>query len=517
MRPGSLLAATFEQQPYVFDGKGCIERFAEVPEGQQRDVQAGQCLHLHAGPFRDLREGVNDHGLVSFIEPVVNRYAAQADGVAEREQLGRQLGALDAGDLRHGQGITLRNGAGADRFKSGFAEFQAPPGESPTAGLGLGGHIGHGESLGHEGRVEMGTGSLSLIRDRAHNDPRPGLSGRAPGPALARALTTRYAPACFPARKLRAMTTPRIAQLLTLLLALGTGVTGVLAGVFGDGDPSNGVEDDRRTLSEGASMAGLSDWYRSGGTVFCDGAVRGSAAVVDLGGLPPRREGVVIVTAAHVLMDLATGQPWAHCEYRHQGLGELPGYQVRLQERFILKGDFDTVGSAGDPDNVNGDWAFVWLGRDWVQPGGAQGLALADVRSAADGKGLLGLLAWDPERAQLTLAAGCRAVLSRVDDLSGDARGGQLLDDCDSGTGSSGGALILSHDGKARLVGIRGGQHWDEGRWPPERFPAGPPTGLPWDPVSHTNYARAVDAELLNALRQWWVGLAADDDAMRAP
>jgi hypothetical protein len=306
-------------------------------------------------------------------------------------------------------------------------------------------------------------------------------------------------------------------RFLTLILVLALGAQGVDAGVFGDGDPTNGDEDDRRTLSEGAAMAGLSDWYRSGGTVFCDGAVRGSATIVDLDGLTPRRGGVVIVTAAHVLVDLATGLPWEQCEYRHQGLGELPGYQAPLQARFTLKGMFDTTAEPGDPENANGDWAFVWLGSDWNQPGGTRGLSLADVHRAADGRGLLGLLAWDPGRGQLTLAAGCRAVLSRVDDLSGDAQGRQLLDNCDSGTGASGGALILAHGGVARLIGIRGGHHWNVDRWPPDRFPQGPPRGLPWDPTNHTNYARAVDAELLVSLRQWWAELVTDPGSTRAP
>lgn len=305
--------------------------------------------------------------------------------------------------------------------------------------------------------------------------------------------------------------------LLPILLALGLGAKPVDAGVFGDGDPSNGDEDDRRTLSQGAAVPGLSDWYRSGGTIHCDGAVRGSATIVDTPGLTPRREGAIILTAAHVLVDLQTGQPWTRCEYRHQGLGELPGYQAPLQARWTLSGPFDAGRESGDPENAVSDWAFVWLGRDWTQPGGPQGVVLADVHRTADGEGLLGLLAWDPERNQLTLVAGCRAVLSRAGDLSGDVRGQQLLDNCDSATGSSGGALILSHGGAARLIGIRGGQHWDAGLWPTDRFPEGPPMGLPWDPESHTNYARAIDEELLNKFQRWWAGLAPGDAATSAP
>jgi hypothetical protein len=313
------------------------------------------------------------------------------------------------------------------------------------------------------------------------------------------------------------MSSLRFARFISLFLTLILGVSAAVAGVFGDGDPSNGDEDDRRTLSEGAEVAGLSDWYQSGGTIFCDGAVRGSATLVDLSAFTPRRDGAVIATSAHVLMDLQTGRSWTSCEYRHQGLGELPGYRVSLQERFTVKGSFDLQKKPGEPDNVHSDWAFVWLGPEWSMPAGAQGLALADVHQAADGRGLLGALAWDPKRAQLTLAAGCRAVLSRAEDLSGDDAGRQLLDDCDSGTGSSGGALILAHQEGPRLVGIRAGQHWDVERWPLEHFPEGPPTGHRWDPSSFTNYARAVDGDLLLMLRQWWSDLAAVEGAPSAP
>jgi hypothetical protein len=308
------------------------------------------------------------------------------------------------------------------------------------------------------------------------------------------------------------------ATLITLVfLGLTLNALHARAGVFGDGDPANGDEDDRRTLSQGASLPGLSEWYRSGGSIFCDGAVRGSATIVDLSAFAPPRPGVVIATAAHVLVDLDTGLAWNHCEYRHQGLGELPGYQATLELHWTLAGPFDARLPPGDAENAVNDWAFVWLGASWRQPGGARALGLADVRQTADGRGLLGLLAWNPDLGQLALASGCRAVLSRHEDLSGDGQGGQLLDDCDSGTGSSGGGLILTRDGSARLVGIRGGQHWDGGIWPPERYPDGPPAGSRWDPNRFTNYARALDADILQQVQRWWRTLGAAGSAEVAP
>lgn len=310
---------------------------------------------------------------------------------------------------------------------------------------------------------------------------------------------------------------PPSIRVLIWTLCLYLAPYSVLAGVFGDGDPSNGDEDDRRTLSQGAALPGLSEWYRSGGSIFCDGAVRGSATLVDLAGLAPGRSGAVIATAAHVLVDLDTGLAWKRCEYRHQGLGELPGYQAPIRARWTLAGPFDAGVSPGEAENALNDWAFVWLGATWRQPGGAQAVAPADVFQTENGQGQLGLLAWNPDRDELSIAGGCRAVRSRFGDLSGDGQGAQLLDDCDSGTGASGGGLILTHKGSTHLVGIRGGQHWDGTLWPRERYPDGPPAGSRWDPNRYTNYARALDAGILRQVQHWWRSLGGVDAADQAP
>lgn len=288
------------------------------------------------------------------------------------------------------------------------------------------------------------------------------------------------------------------------LLAAGSFAT---AGVFGDGEPANGPEDDRRGISEGADGDAVHDWFRSAGTIHCDGAIRGSATLVDLRDFGPGPGGRIILTAAHLFYDLDTGRPWEACRFHYLGLGALPGYQVNIDRHQVLAGEFDPAADVSSPVEGAGDWAFAWLGPDWQPPGDAQGLPLAPARAVADTGGILGLVAWDRHRKQVSVAAGCTAVFSAPGDLGGGAWPGQLLDDCDSDDGASGGALVSRWGARDRIIAVRGGAHWDQETWPPARYPQGPPAGYAWDTRVHTNFARAIDEALLGRLADWLAGL----------
>lgn len=290
--------------------------------------------------------------------------------------------------------------------------------------------------------------------------------------------------------------------LLAIVLNPAALTTGA-AGVFGDGDPTNGVEDDRRTVSDGPVPSWADSWYRSGGTVVCDGAVRGSATLL---ATPPDRMhagGKVIATAAHVLYDLERLRPWAECAFHYLGLGALPGHRAPLRRDRMLLGAFDPASDPAAPDRGAGDWAFAWLGPSWQPPFPAAGLQPAAAEHAVTGHALLGLLAWHSAAGEMSVSAGCRAVFSRADDLGGGAWAAQLLDDCDSGVGASGGGMVVAGVDGPRLVAIRGGQHWDPSAWPEPQWPRGPPAGTRWDPARFTNYARAFDDRLLGRLTEW--------------
>lgn len=303
------------------------------------------------------------------------------------------------------------------------------------------------------------------------------------------------------------MSPTRLTVLVFLICCLS--MPAALAGVFGDGNPDNGVEDDRRGISEGHVDPVGDAWFRSGGTVFCDGAVRGSATLLALDDPQRGAGGQVIATAAHVFYDLEQGQPWNACEFRYLGLGELPGYRVSLHADRILKGGFDPAADISALASGAGDWAFAWLGGTWSPPLGDAGLALRDpARSPQAADGVLGLLAWNSSTGEMSVSLSCQAVASEATDLGGGAWAGQWLDDCDSTDGASGGGLVLSRAGRHELVAIRGGQHWDPDAWPPGAYPDGPPFGERWDPQRFTNYARVLDREVLDALDRWLRGLS---------
>lgn len=88
-------------------------------------------------------------------------------------------------------------------------------------------------------------------------------------------------------------------------------------------------------------------------------------------------------------------------------------------------------------------------------------------------------------------------------DLGGGAWKGQLLDNCDSADGASGGGIVAVIDGQQYLVGIRNGSHWSEDVFPRKGFPDGPPDGSVWSRHANTNFARSIDSELIFELKKF--------------
>ena len=69
--------------------------------------------------------------------------------------------------------------------------------------------------------------------------------------------------------------------------------------IFGDGDPANGVEDDRRQLLGGHRRGdSLADQRMNAGTIKCDGKVRGTAMVIDTREFAPGLKGAVLASDA---------------------------------------------------------------------------------------------------------------------------------------------------------------------------------------------------------------------------
>jgi hypothetical protein len=291
--------------------------------------------------------------------------------------------------------------------------------------------------------------------------------------------------------------------LLTACPVFGQAGARVPVTIFGDGDPYNGVEDSRQPVMGGSSFdAG----HPGAGAIFCDGQVRGTAMVLDTREMAPGLGGVVLATAAHVLYDLERKRRFRRCVFQFLALGALPGYTARIDLKRSVSGNFDPGLAASEIEFGEGDWAFLYVPEPWekYRPGDShqvRDFSFSKTESFQQDGGEFRLIALDTSSGVIAESSGCTVTESGRDDLGGGVWRGQLLDDCDSGGGASGGGIVAVYQGKQYLVGIRTGSHWNGELFPASEFPAGPPAGSVWDPRFNTNFARAMDGSLIRALK----------------
>jgi len=280
----------------------------------------------------------------------------------------------------------------------------------------------------------------------------------------------------------------------------------VRVNIFGDGNPLNGVEDDREPVLAGPAGDGAAGMREpNAGTIVCEGKVRGTAMVVDTREYAPEFDGAILLSAAHVLYDLDKKRLFRRCEFHYMGRRHGAAYRAKIDLASIRKGDFDPAQATDRAEFGKGDWAFLYLRKAWKNFHPGQGVRLrafsfADGESFQQRGGEFRLVAFDSDAGVIAQSRNCTVVESRDGDLGGGAWQGQLLDDCDSADGASGGGIIAVLGRQHFLIGIRNGAHWSETVYPAERFPSGPPDGAPWDRRLNTNFGRAVDAQLLGAL-----------------
>ena len=296
---------------------------------------------------------------------------------------------------------------------------------------------------------------------------------------------------------------------LQLPAAVATGMDAyrVPVNIFGDGDPLNGVEDDREPVLAGPAEDGAAnDLYLNAGTIVCDGSVRGTAMVVDTREFAADFTGALLLSAAHVFYDLDKKRLFRRCEFHFMGWRHAAGYRARIHMDSLLMGDFDPSRVTNRVEFGQGDWAFVYLRKAWKNYRPSQSLRLRafafdEGESFQQLGGAFRLVAFDSSAGVITASKNCTVVESERGDLGGGAWKGQLLDDCDSADGASGGGIIAVLDQQFYLVGIRNGSHWSEHLYPVERFPSGPPDGAIWDRRLNTNFGRAVDTRLLEEMQ----------------
>lgn len=279
--------------------------------------------------------------------------------------------------------------------------------------------------------------------------------------------------------------------------------------IFGDGNPANGVEDGREQLY-GGREGGLDTFGRSlnSGTIKCDGKVRGSAMVVDTREFSTKLEGVVVLTAAHVIYDLEKNRRFRRCEFNFLGLAELAAYRARIDLKNVQMGGFEPTRSPGSLEFGEGDWVFLHIPKPWksYSPGGEIALrefTKLQMESFQQNGGELRLIAFDSAAKVISVSQSCTVIESDSEDLGGGEWKGQLLDDCDSGDGASGGGIVAVLKDKLYLVGIRSGSHWSEQVFPTSDYPTGPQDGSLWNRNNNTNFARAIDAHLIRELAEF--------------
>lgn len=289
------------------------------------------------------------------------------------------------------------------------------------------------------------------------------------------------------------------------------------ATIFGDGDPSNGTEDSRERVFGGplgnSSRAGH---HVNAGTIKCDGKVRGTAMVVDTRELVSDLKPVVLVTAAHIFYDLDKKQRFKRCDFQFMGLGEIPGYQARIDLKIIKTGKYSPDTAIDGDDFGEGDWAFLSVPKPWKKYDPDESILLRDfslvqLEPFQQKSGELRLIALNAVSGVIDVSKDCVAIESQRDDLGGGVWAGQLLDDCDSMDGASGGGIVAVLTNQQYLVGIRTGSHWSAAKFPATEFPNGPPDGSVWDRYANTNFGRAIDEEILAALKRFVFELKNDE------
>ena len=123
--PFARFAAAFLDQPHLFDAHAPVDRLGHVVDREAGDGDGGQRLHLDAGRPDASRLGPHGEAGQGVVGRDVDQNLAQAQRMAERNEVGGLLGRHDAGDSRRPDHVALLGVAGHDRRqgRSGHAHL----------------------------------------------------------------------------------------------------------------------------------------------------------------------------------------------------------------------------------------------------------------------------------------------------------------------------------------------------------------------------------------------------------
>jgi V8-like Glu-specific endopeptidase len=245
--------------------------------------------------------------------------------------------------------------------------------------------------------------------------------------------------------------------------------------IFGDGNPDNGIEDQRQSAPK--------KLLKSVGTVFCDGGLRGTATHIET---TANKEHSIILTAAHVLFNKKNGEAFKHCSYRPENQ-RLSGIDFAA----ISKHQYQPL-SKNKIRQSETDIVFVALQKRTYQ----KNLKLTLLNNTAGNE--LQLLGYNADSQEISLSSHCM-------DFSSEAFISEqlLLHNCDALSGASGGPIIMATEkgNNAGIIAVHGGTLFNTDS---------AVAGAKVNPGKWINQARKVDKALLNQLELFLAYLAKD-------
>lgn len=260
-------------------------------------------------------------------------------------------------------------------------------------------------------------------------------------------------------------------------------------GVFGDGDPSNGIEDDRQPVGY-STVTALS----AVGTLQCwkpDGRIQlGSATLVKPSQWPNAPKRSVILTSAHNFCspDRKTALKPEDCVFR-------PGnsWSSTLSIVWIELG--------GSCDNLDGgsDWAAAVL-ETAVQGSRPMPMAPALHSVAYEQEasfGQVGVAAHDMDRYLVSKSDNCSVFKPEPGDI-GFGEASVLDHTCDTRAMASGGALYRERSGITEVIGVHRRHAFLGDR---------PLSGERYDPASNINQAVGVTVQMIEKVRDLMLGV----------
>ena len=264
-----------------------------------------------------------------------------------------------------------------------------------------------------------------------------------------------------------------------------------IAEIFGDGIAENGIEDHRKRLSATEQQ----HYQRFFGTIECEGVVKGTAILLNVG-LNDSDRRPVVITAKHVMAERWFDNSEA-CRY-------LPaGYPWGQQ---VLTGDH---AKGVSPASVEENHSLHEYANDWIViaidpwPNWKNSALMYRFRSdiARDGANRLenidsgAFIGFDGTDRGFKLDNDCR--FGRIEQESPFFGVDSLIwDDCQSVSGSSGGVLYSDIESGMDIIAIRVGTLFDK-----KVYPKGPVRGAKFDVLTNINVARLVDFEIDLAIR----------------